>query len=208
MASPPDRAAQAAVPITDGRSARSARTRRAIVDGLLGLLDAGDLQPTGERIAEAAGVSVRSIFQHFADIESLFVAAAERQGQKIAALLSPIRLGEPTQRLEDFVSQRVRLFESIAGVMRATHLQEPFSAALQETLRGWRNLSRREIERVFAPELAGRGAEDRRELAEALVAVAAWEHWEILRGHRRLSRSRARAILRRSLAALLREPRA
>lgn len=207
MASPPDRAAQAAVPITDGRSARSARTRRAIVDGLLGLLDAGDLQPTAERIAEAAGVSVRSIFQHFADIESLFVEAAERQSQKIMVQLTPVPLGALEQRLDGFVSQRARLYESIAGVMRATHLQAPFSAALQENLRGWTLLSRREIERVFAPELSGRSAEDERELVEALLAVVSWEHWEVLRGHRRLSRPRARAILQRSLRALIAEPR-
>ena len=42
----------------DGRLARSARTRHAVVDALLDLLGEGDLRPTAARIAERAGVSL------------------------------------------------------------------------------------------------------------------------------------------------------
>ena len=39
---------------SDGRAARAARTRAAIVDALLALLEEGDLQPTANRIADRA----------------------------------------------------------------------------------------------------------------------------------------------------------
>src|SRR3989304_5263636 len=60
----------------DGRSARAARTRDAVVEALLTLIEEGDLRPTAQRVAEHARVSLRSVFQHFRDLESLFAAAA------------------------------------------------------------------------------------------------------------------------------------
>jgi TetR/AcrR family transcriptional regulator, regulator of autoinduction and epiphytic fitness len=49
----------------DGRVARAERSRRAIVAAHLALIDEGDLRPTGERIAERAGVSLRSLWTNF-----------------------------------------------------------------------------------------------------------------------------------------------
>ena len=67
----------------DGRAARRERTRMAIVEALRSLLDAGDLRPTTEAIAARAGVSERSIFQHFPDREMLLFAIAEHQRERI-----------------------------------------------------------------------------------------------------------------------------
>ena len=46
-------------PRVDGRTARSERTRTAIVDAHLQLIREGDLRPTAEKIAKQAGVSLR-----------------------------------------------------------------------------------------------------------------------------------------------------
>ncbi|HEY0938137.1 MAG TPA: hypothetical protein VGD91_30885, partial [Trebonia sp.] len=51
----------------DGRAARSHRSRRAIVEALRALHAEGDLRPTAPRVAERAGVSVRTVWQQFAD---------------------------------------------------------------------------------------------------------------------------------------------
>ncbi len=67
----------------DGRSVRAERTRTAIVDALLSLLDEGDVKPTAERVASRAKVSERSVFQHFSDREALFEAAAQRQYERV-----------------------------------------------------------------------------------------------------------------------------
>ena len=63
---------EAAARQRDGRTVRAERTRQALVDALLGLLDAGVLSPTAAAIAQRAGVSERSLFQHFPDREALF----------------------------------------------------------------------------------------------------------------------------------------
>ena len=63
--------------------ARPSSTRRSA------LLEQGDLRPTAPRVAEAAVVSVRSIFQHFDDLETLHAAVAERLVERVSLLLVP-----------------------------------------------------------------------------------------------------------------------
>jgi hypothetical protein len=53
---------------SDGRVARSHRSRRAIVDAMRALHAEGDLRPTAPRVAERAGVSLRTVWQQFADM--------------------------------------------------------------------------------------------------------------------------------------------
>src|SRR4029450_8701570 len=76
----------AQLPLHDGRLARGERARAAIVDALLVLIESGELRPSAARIAQRAGVSLRSVFQHFSDVESLFAAAASRQTERLSPL--------------------------------------------------------------------------------------------------------------------------
>src|SRR5215210_6885295 len=77
----------AATPGVDGRTARAERTRAALAEALLSLLEEGDLRPTAASIAARAGVSERTLFQHFPEREALFHAAALAQAERIAPLL-------------------------------------------------------------------------------------------------------------------------
>ncbi len=193
-----------AQPITDGRAARAVRTRRAIVDALLQLLEAGDLRPTTERIAEAAGVSTRSIFLHFADVERLFTEAVDRYTESKMRGLRPVPVDLPLdQRVASFAKHRAKLYESVNHAARAAHRQEPLSKGLQQRMRVQRRRSRREIERVFAKELDQRRPQERREVLESLCAVASWNNWEALRRHEGLTRGRAERILARCVSALI-----
>jgi AcrR family transcriptional regulator len=198
------RSASEVLPLTDGRVARSRRTRLAIIDALLQLLASGDLRPTTERIATAAGVSTRSIFLHFVDVDSLFTQAVDRFTERTLVGIRPVDPTQPLpERVKQFARQRGRLYESIAPAARAAQIQEPFSEALAGRLRALRHLSHQAIERAFARELDQLGSGARRELLEALTAAASWTHWDGLRRYQGLSRPRAQKVLERSLAALL-----
>ena len=97
----------------DGRLARSARTRRAVVDALLDLLGEGDLRPTAARIAQRAGVSMRLVFHHFDDLEAIYSELADRQAERVKPLTVPISAALPLpQRIEEFCAQRGRLLET------------------------------------------------------------------------------------------------
>ncbi len=190
----------------DGRAARSERTRAAVVEALLGLIDEGDVRPTAARIAERAGVSLRSVFQHFEDLELLYANAADRQLQRLIALTKPVpRDGPLAGRIAAFTEQRARLLEPISPVRRSAILSEPFSPAIAKRLRWARNRGRLEVERVFVIEIKPRSAPDRRELIEALTAASSWSAWEALRSHQGLTPAQARKVMARTLRALLRE---
>ncbi len=194
----------AAAARTDGRSARSQRTQAAVVDALLALTDEGDLRPTAARIALRAGVSLRSVFQHFQDMDLLFAIAAERQEHRIASLLAPPPVeGELDARIDALVAQRARLAEAITPVRRAALLSEPFSEVVASRLREARRRARRDVERAFAPELRVLPPGERREVLAALTMATAWPSWESLRAHQRLSVRQARAVMARTLRALL-----
>jgi AcrR family transcriptional regulator len=83
----------------DGRVARSYRSRRAIIDAMRALHAEGDLRPTAPRVAERAGVSLRTVWQQFADTETLLVEANRRDDEILRSLMKndavcPPRLGD------------------------------------------------------------------------------------------------------------------
>lgn len=61
----------------DGRTARSERTKAAILLATRVAMRAGIFRPTVVDIAKAAGCSVRSVFQHFATAEALYAVALD-----------------------------------------------------------------------------------------------------------------------------------
>src|SRR4051794_23912967 len=133
----------------DGRAARSARTRRAIVDALRALHHEGDLRPTAPRVAERAGVSLRTVWQHFNDLESLLVEAGRRDFEIAFDFVTTIEESAPLRsRLEQLVRQRARMYEAMAPVWRAARLQEPFSPAIRSNRDVLLRLGREQLERV------------------------------------------------------------
>ena len=61
-----------------GRGDRVARTREAIIASALALALAGEVAPIVRDIAKMAGVSARTVFQHFSDTAELYVAVLGR----------------------------------------------------------------------------------------------------------------------------------
>src|SRR5262245_65750083 len=61
-----------------GRGDRVARTREAIIASTLALALAGEVAPIVRDIAKMAGVSARTVFQHFSDTAELYVAVLGR----------------------------------------------------------------------------------------------------------------------------------
>lgn len=188
----------------DGRTVRGQRTRQALVDALLALLDDGELRPTGERIAQRAGVSERSVFQHFPDREALFEAVARQQWERVINGNVPVDPSRPLgERIEAFVFQRCAAHEQVTPVARAALLLENESGVVAGWLHTFRRAAAKEVEHVFRPELARVGRRERSVLLAALVSASTWPVWEGYRAHQGLGVERARAAMSRTLAALL-----
>jgi TetR/AcrR family transcriptional regulator of autoinduction and epiphytic fitness len=187
----------------DGRSARAERTRAAIVDAHLALIAEGDLRPTGERIAERAGVSLRALWTNFKDMETLFEASGARVLAEQDAAFRPV---DPTlplaKRVDLFCRQRARLLQLIAPSARAAQLREPTSAQLRRNRMKHIDRLRDEINILFAAELDLAGA-DRTQLLNALLTATTWPAWSMLRDVLGLGVDEARRTMARTVHALL-----
>jgi TetR/AcrR family transcriptional regulator of autoinduction and epiphytic fitness len=191
-------------PRVDGRTLRAERTRQAITDAHIALLEEGDLRPTAERIAERAGVSLRALWTNFKDMEGLFAAAGERLRGRQRAEHRPIPADLPLgERIERYCAQRARMLELIAPAARAARLREPFSAQLRKDRAWYLHTAREELETLFAVELAAAGP-GRGEVLDALTAVVTFAGWSVWRDELHLEVPAATAVLRRAVSALLR----
>jgi len=188
----------------DGRSARAARTRDAVVDAYLELLEEGDAHPTARSIAARAGVSVRSVYVRFEDLDGVVVSAAERQWGRVRAISGPLpTTGSRATRLNAFVTQRCRVLELIAPVRRVAESLEHTNAALASMLADARAVARDEIARAFATEVDALPRTARVRLLDGLDVAAGTTTWEALRRHRSRSVGAARRVVAETCAALL-----
>lgn len=180
------------------------RTREAIVDATIGLIDDGDLRPTAPRVADRAGVSVRSVFQHFDDLERLHAAVAERLVERVAVLMVPIPPAGPlAARLEQFVHQRSLLLEAVTPIRRAAGVHGPFSGEIQARLRDGQAFLRAEVAHTFGPELDARPKGEQLDVLDGLDAVLSWATWESLRAVQGRDQPTAQRVMRRLASAVL-----
>ncbi|HYI62758.1 MAG TPA: TetR/AcrR family transcriptional regulator [Acidimicrobiales bacterium] len=191
----------------DGRTARAQRTREAIVEACVALVETGDVRPTAPRIAEQAGVSVRSVFQHFDDLETLFAMVAERAVTGLAGLVTPVDAELPLdERIGQFVAQRAELLEALTPIRRAADVHAPFSPAIRERLQLGHDFFRAELSRVFARELDALPAARRPPVLDLLDVTTTWATWDVLRTLAHRDRDEAAAVVALGLRAALEGP--
>lgn len=195
-------------PKVDGRNARGERTRAAVATALLALFEEGHLRPTSAQIAERAGVSLRSVFQHFEDMDSLYAAVADAQMERLGRFISQGAADGPTDsRVAAFVERRAELLETMTPVRRAAILQEPFSEELARRLSWAHDIARGEIERSFAPELATLPVGEHADAVWALDVATNWSAWDTSRRMNGLPIEDSKRVMERMIVALLKEVR-
>ncbi len=191
----------------DGRRARRHRSRDLVVDALLDLLGEDRGRPTAQQVAERSGVSLRSIFRIFDDVETLHTAAATRQLSRVRHLFVDVpAAGSLSDRIDAMLKINSRLYESVAPIRRAALRAAPESAPLQEQLRRVRGWLRAEIDRVFAMELrqreGTRGTNDA-DVAAAVEVLMSFEAWDQMRTTQELSVEDAARVVRGAAQHLL-----
>lgn len=195
-------------PSADGRRLRRDRNRDAVVTALLELYNEGNLDPSAEEIAIRSGVSARSVFRYFDDVDDLSRAAIDQQQFAVRHLLpidaTPDAAVEVKARA--LARQRSDLFEAIESVGTVSRLKAPFHLLVAERLAEGRLFLREQVSHLFAPELAelraslGKDTADRR-LAAADV-VTSFESYRLMRDDHRLSRTSTVTSMSDALVAL------
>ena len=185
---------------TDGRLLRSERSKQLIADALYELLGEGDLEPSAQKVADRAGVGIRTVFRLFSDMDALYATVNARLDLEVGPMLrdGPPEGASLRERTESLVAGRVALYERVASYMRATNRHRGRSAFLAAEYRKLVLRLRKRLLR-WLPELRGAPAD----LVEALDQATSFEAWDRMRSDQRLSRPRAQAAMHRATRALI-----
>jgi AcrR family transcriptional regulator len=120
-----------AKPKVDGRKQRSEKSRSAILAALIELVDDGNLMPTAQEASERAGVGIRSVFRHFADMDALY---AEMNGYAVKRFTimfeAPVRKGSLEERIQHTVAIYHKSYEANKNMLMTTMLRRGSSALL------------------------------------------------------------------------------
>jgi AcrR family transcriptional regulator len=185
---------------SDGRAARSARSRRAIADAVYELVRARGAMPSVEEVAARAGVGERTVFRQFNDLDELARSVHERLFPEVIALS---RGQEPTGDLAEdvgaLVARRARVFEHIAPFRRASRGHRERSPFMTDRDAAMAAMMRATIESVLSPHLS----EAQRDLVEIIDVLLSFEAWDRLRTVQKLTAERAESALRTGALAML-----
>jgi AcrR family transcriptional regulator len=175
----------------DGRRVRGEDNRSRIVDALLKLVGAGTVMPSAEEVAKQAGVGLRTVFRHFADMESLYREISERMTLEILPIAQrPFRSDDWRERLEELVERRAQVFERLLPFKIAGDAHRHGSPFLTSEQSAIVKTLREALRYAIGPK-----AIDEKLRFEALDLVMSFESWRRLRVDQGLSARDARAVM-------------
>ena len=86
---------------------------------MLELVGKGDFSPSAARVAEVAGVGLRSVFRHFEDMDALFREMSENIEARVLPIISQPPTGDTWQdRLMEIAERRAQVFEMAAQTFK------------------------------------------------------------------------------------------
>ena len=183
----------------DGRVVRRARSRQRIIDAVVHLATDQGVEPTADKVAALAGVTTRTVFRHFDDMESLhreIVADLRAQADALHVDFDP-RRGWRGQ-LDELVLRRTDIFERFTGHILWAQALRQSSAAVETDVQAFYRRMRNSLKL----RLPGALVDERAAFAEVEV-VLSWEVWLRLRRDQKLSVKQSTAVVQNLLSAVL-----
>jgi AcrR family transcriptional regulator len=195
----------AAVGKVDGRVERTAATRRKILSVTRELILAGTIDPTASEIADMAGITTRTLFRHFPDMEALhrsFIEDTDASASLVMDEPFPEGISEPKRDqwqhlLGVIIDRRVRVYESLLPLYIST-IWSRYRAAVPDSIQRQGIARRRKRLKDVLPEAMMKDPI----LFEALDGVLSIEYWISLRRDQRLSVARATRVVRMAVEKL------
>ena len=193
------------VSAVDGRSLRRERNRQDIVDALLGLIENGETEISAALIASKAGLSERSIFRYFDDVNDLYRSVCDLAFSKEIeyALIDDAGVGSLDTKIENFVNQRVRIYtmnEKIAPAARSFAFKNPI---IKNQLVVGRKLLRTQIMKHFAEELSVFDKQQQQVAVAIIDSLTTFESYDMMRSDQKMSVQTIKSILTESIRKAL-----
>jgi AcrR family transcriptional regulator len=188
----------------DGRRQRSERTRQSIMEAYIELLREKPEIPTAAQIAARAGISTRSIFERFVDLQGLSLATVDHAFAmgEAQAVVRNVDGDRPT-RLRSHVETRAQTCERWLPVWRVVVANQGKLDELRNRIRFIRQAIVKRMELMYRPELEMLSAEERRDLLIALESLIDFESWGRMREGYGLSFEEACSVWMRIIDRML-----
>lgn len=189
--------------ITDGRHQRAVRNRDAVVRAVLKVARETGQIPTMTKLAALAGVSRRTVFRLFDDMEALHMAAnAVQRLEVVTRFPPPFPMGQPlSERIELLVDHRASVYEYIRPLRRIAEGLRDESEAVRTDLERSHAELRMHAALLLHDGLPTAGPE-RETTIHALGLVTSFQAWRSLREDDHLSEDDARAVMLLSVTRL------
>ena len=183
----------------DGRRERSRSSRARIVAAMLDLIDSGDLTPSAARVAEEAGVGLRTVFRQFDDMDTLYREMSETIAERVMPIVSAPYAGEDWRAdVRDLVARRARVFETMLPFRLAANIkryQSPFlMGQYGQVVALERDLLFRLLPGDVLADRVGR---------EGLCVALSFQTWRALRHDQGLDAEEAAAVVAQMVDALI-----
>ena len=184
----------------DGRRLRTEKSRKAMIDAALELIEEGNYAPTAREISSRAGVGIRTFFRQFEDMDLFFAAVDE---QTVGSFWKNFlhegdREGPLTQRLDSIVLTYAKAFEEHRALLLATKSLRWSSQVLKTNYERYQKISKSNKE-TWIPETKQLGSDER----ELIDAYLSFEVWHRLRDIQGLSYENAQAVILKAVKRLL-----
>lgn len=184
---------------TDGRRERSRSSRGKIVAAMIELVRSGDTAPQAARVAEVAGLGVRSVFRHFEDMETLYREMGEAVAEQVRPIVLQAPVGETWKdKLFDIAKRRAIIFETILPFRVSASLRRFQSPYLMEDYNRLLALEFASVTAQLPPTVANQET-----LRHSLFLVLGFQSWRALRHDHQLSPEAASAVVNDLLTSLL-----
>lgn len=195
----PDTTPPSDMPEFDGRKRRSQNNKEKIINATFSLCDKGNLVPTAQEIANESGISLRTVFRHFSDMETVFTEMNKTLYTRVAPLFSSYDTsGTLEDRLADLVNRRADLYEGMGPYLLSTIAQKwRYDVLAKNYNRVLRDL--RDQRQTFIPELDNAPLSDQ----IAFDNTLSFENWDRCRTHHGMSRKQAASIVYQSALKIL-----
>lgn len=189
----------------DGRTMRRTRNRTSVINALLSMIREGDLRPAASDIADRAGVSHRSIFRYFDDLDDLVRTTIAQAFREVGALsaIPDIGKGDLTDRVARLVDARIKLLEFVDRPMQLARARANSIPSIDDQLSSIADFLRAQIHDHFEPELALLDDEVRAAVVDAVLILTSYDAYYL---HMRIlhdDTEKIRAAWNRSLPLLL-----
>lgn len=165
---------------------------------MIDLVRAGNLTPSAEAVSRQADVSLRTVFRHFDDMDSLYrEMAAVIEAEVLPIASAPLPAGPWPDLLTELIARRARLFERVMPFKLAGGLRRHQSELLERQHRALNAHLRRVLQGVAPASVQADAAR-----FEALDLLLSFDSWHRLRDDQGLGQARAQAVLRAACLAI------